>query len=220
VLSDEPEGAGREASAVVEFVLMSEETSARVFLATGISPTATGALAALQGALRARAPAGLFRFVEPAEAHVTLRFLGQRSPSEQSRVAAAAASAARASEPFTLAFGGLGVFPDERRPHTLWMALTQGRAEVVALAARLQAELELVGVAPEERPFVPHLTVARIKQRLPAGMVKALLAATSESPVSERVDSFSLMESRAVAGQVRYLPLRTFSLETACTPSK
>jgi 2'-5' RNA ligase len=97
----------------------------------------------------------------------------------------------------------------------------------------LDAELGGAGFEPEGRPFVPHLTVARIKYRPPPGMVKKLLAGEIDesgapldrgSPGIEsellRVDSFALMESRAGGSGVRYVPLHVFRLENACTPSK
>jgi 2'-5' RNA ligase len=147
-----------------------------------------------------------------------LQFLGQRTPDEQRRIVDAAAIAARRAAPFALGLAGLGVFPDEHRPHTLWMGLTQGRAAVMALAGHLQTELAGAGFPPEARPFAPHLTLARIKQRPPPGLVTTLLGAETEAIGAERTATFSLMESRAGGGGVRYVALRTFRLENACTP--
>src|SRR5687767_12789823 len=144
---------------------MEEGRSARVFLAVGVSIDVADAVTRLQSALVQGAPAGLFRFGHAEQSHVTLRFLGQRSGEEQERIVHAAAAVARASSPFSVAFGGLGVFPDARRPHTLWLGLTEGSAALVELAARLEAALGEAGFAPEGRPFVPHLTLARIKRR-------------------------------------------------------
>jgi 2'-5' RNA ligase len=199
---------------------MDEERSARVFLAVGISAAIAAVVARVQTALGAVAPAGLFRLVDPGQMHVTLQFLGQRTPEEQRRIVGAAAAVAPTVAPFALAFEGLGVFPDERRPHTLWMGLTRGRAEIVALAARLQTELAAAGFAPEARPFAPHLTLARIKQRPAPGLITKLHAAEIERAGPERVDSFALMESRVTSAGVRYLPLRNLRLEGACTPSE
>ena len=166
------------------------------------------------------APAGLFRFGDPDQTHVTLRFLGQRSSEEQGRIAAAATAAASRKVPFELVFGGLGVFPDERRPHTLWLGLKRGRSEVAALAARLTEALQDVGFPPESRSFAPHLTLARIRRRPPPGLMTRVLGSEVEGTAVLRVESFFLMESRTAGGGVRYVPLRTFRLENACTPSE
>jgi 2'-5' RNA ligase len=197
-----------------------QEGSARVFLAVGVSVDVAAAITRLQSTLGKGAPTGLFRFVDGGQAHVTLRFLGQRSSDEQERAARAAAAAAKGSAPFAVAFGGLGVFPDARRPHTLWLGLTQGKSALIGLAARLENALGAEGFAPEGRPYVPHLTLARIKHRPPPVFMKELLALGIEPTSPQPVDSFALMESRATGGQVRYLPLRVFRLESACMPFK
>jgi RNA 2',3'-cyclic 3'-phosphodiesterase len=207
---------------------MDEGRSARVFLAVGVSKTIADRVAELERRIRRGAPARLFRFVDAEQAHVTLKFFGQRSKSEQLRIAGAAAVVAQRESPFTIAFGGLGVFPDERRPHTLWMGLAHGKSDLVALAARLETELARAGFPPEERPYVPHLTVARVKFRPPPGLVKKLLAgeidesgaAPDVETGAQQVDSFALMESRPGGGGVRYVPRQIFRLEKACTPSK
>jgi len=208
---------------------MQEGRTARVFLAVGISPAIAGVVEALARAIGRGAPAGLFRFVDAGQAHITLRFLGQRSDEEQTRIVRCAAAVARGVSPFSFAVGGLGVFPDERRPHTLWVGLTKGRPELIALAARLDTELDRAGFAPDGRPYVPHLTLARIKQRPPSGLMRKVLQGEIEggggafamgSTPPQSVESFAMMESRASPGGVRYVPLEIFRLETACTPSK
>ena len=73
---------------------MEEGLSARVFLAVGVSAEIAAAIARLQRALGRVAPAGLFRFVDAEQAHVTLRFLGQRSVDEQAHIAEAATAVA------------------------------------------------------------------------------------------------------------------------------
>ena len=204
---------------MVESEAMDEERSARVFLAVAISKEQSRALAGLQSEIRRNAPAGLYRFVEADQAHVTLQFLGQRSPDEQALIVRAATAAAEGVTTFDLAFGGLGVFPDERRPNVLWMGLTEGKPELVALAVRVAARLRAEGFVLEERPFVPHLTLARVKARPAPGTINTLLARGASPTCVHRVTSFALMESRSTSAGVRYVALRDFPLETPCTPS-
>jgi 2'-5' RNA ligase len=196
---------------------MEEGRSARVFLAVNISSENAHIVAERQTALGRSIPAGLFRFGDAEQAHVTLRFLGQRTDDEQASIARASTEVAARIAPFTLAFGGLGFFPDARRPHTFWMGVAEGRAELARLASDLETALAVAGFAPEGRPYVPHLTLARVKGRLPAGLAKRLLQAGAEPTSPQKVDSFALMESRATPRGVRYVPLQVFRLESACT---
>jgi 2'-5' RNA ligase len=144
----------------------------------------------------------------------------QRSRQEQELIVQAAATAAAETAAFALAFGALGVFPDERRPHTLWMGLTEGRGAMVLLAKRLENELAKLGFAAEDRPYTPHLTLARIKRRPPPDLMKNLLASDVPPMAITKVETFALMESRPAGPAVRYVPLTTFRLESPCTPSK
>jgi len=188
-----------------------------VFLAIGLSAEVVAMVARLQGVLAQGALAGVFRFVDPEQAHVTLRFLGQQSGGAQVRIVSAAAAVAARAAPFSVAFGGLGVFPDERRPNILWLGLTEGRAALIALGAELETALGDEGFAAEGRPFVPHLTLARVDRRPSLGMMKNLLGVALAPKRALLVDRFMLMESRSTSKGVRYLPLQIFRLESECT---
>ena len=66
---------------------------------------------------------------------------------------------------------GLGSFPGGSRPaRVVWAGITDGAAEVRALAAALEAALAPLGVEPERRAYTPHITLGRFRQprRLPA----------------------------------------------------
>lgn len=62
-----------------------------------------------------------------------------------------------------LTLAGLGLFPERGAPGVVWVGVDQGREELQALHRDLESELETAGFAPEERPFTPHLTLARLR---------------------------------------------------------
>jgi 2'-5' RNA ligase len=66
---------------------------------------------------------------------------------------------------FTVAVEGLGVFPDVRAPRVLWVGLADQGEALRRLAADVETALEAIGFAAETKPFHPHLTLARIKER-------------------------------------------------------
>ena len=193
---------------------------ARLFFAVGVSPEVASALRSLVSKLRGGAGAEGLRFVDVDKAHFTLRFLGEQGPERQAAALRAGKFAAAEMDAFDLAIGTLGVFPDERRPHTVWAGATNGASRLAELARRLEQRLVLEGFPDETRPFVPHLTVARVKRRPRADALRALLARQPDTVASQRVESFALMESAPDGGGVRYIPLETFPLEIPCTPSK
>ena len=74
--------------------------------------------------------------------------------------------AGRQFSPFLVSAEGLGVFPDLRAPRILWVGLHgEQQAGLIRVAAEVDRALTGVGFTPELRPFSPHLTLARIKER-------------------------------------------------------
>jgi RNA 2',3'-cyclic 3'-phosphodiesterase len=197
-----------------------EVPMARLFFAVGVSPGVVSALELFGAEVKNSRIAGWLRFVDANQAHYTLRFLGEVSPSRRLDAVRAGRAAADGATPFDVSLEGLGVFPDERRPHTLWIGAGVGAPELSALASRLERELAEVGFAKETRPFVPHLTLARVKDGPPSSAVRALLTEPRGTLAALHVERFMLMESRPGASGVRYVCLETFSLEDTCTPSK
>jgi 2'-5' RNA ligase len=193
---------------------------ARLFFAVEVPPDLAEALRIVQAKLERHFAAPAFKMVRPEQAHCTLRFLGELSAERQIAAARAGQAAAVRASPFDFAVETLGVFPDDRRAHTLWIGAAAGANELIALAASLDASLADEGFAPEARPFVPHLTLARIKSRIAAATLRALLQDEHATAGALRVESFSLMESRSGKDGVEYVRRATFRLERPCMPSR
>ena len=98
-----------------------------------------------------------------AAEHITLRFLGEVDEARVPEISAALEGVAARSAPFGLTLAGVGGFPDLARPRIVFGDVTEGRSEVVRLAADVQAALDAIGFPPEGRPFVPHATLLRVR---------------------------------------------------------
>lgn len=132
----------------------------RLFLALELPEPLRAALQALQARLR-QAEAG-WRWVRPESVHLTLRFLGEVDPGRLPELSARWGRAATSGRPTVVEAGGLGTFPPRGRPRVLWIGLRDlGESGLAALAASLELEARSAGFPPEERPFAPHLTLAR-----------------------------------------------------------
>ena len=135
----------------------------RTFIAIELPERTVERLAAIQEELkqsRARV-----RWVKPGSIHLTLKFLGNVHPEQVDDIAATAARVVRDEQPLTLCAGGLGAFPSQRKPRVIWVGL-QGQVERLGrIQARLEKALQPLGFAPGKRPFRPHLTLGRIKDR-------------------------------------------------------
>ena len=63
--------------------------------------------------------------------------------------------------PFTVTLGGAGAFPSARRATVLWLGVSTGAEELGALAGAITAATAPLGFVADDRPFRPHLTLAR-----------------------------------------------------------
>jgi 2'-5' RNA ligase len=148
------------------------ERSARLFVALDLPAPALDALVAWRRPPLARDPA--LRGVAREGLHVTLCFLGDRpEPAIAPLGEAVEACAARAGSLSGLALGAPLWLP-RRRPRVLAVAIDDRHGQLGALQARL---MELLGAralyAPDPaeatRPYLPHVTVARVRSREPVG---------------------------------------------------
>jgi 2'-5' RNA ligase len=134
------------------------------------------------------------RWQTDAQLHLTLRFIGDVDRHRAQDIAAALGQVR--APPFTLALGAPGVFETRGVIDTLWVGVTP-HAAVKALAQRIDQALVRVGIAPEARAFLPHITLARLGRG--AGPVDAALAQVLPA-LSFDVDGFALFESTLGAG--------------------
>lgn len=145
----------------------------------------------------------------PAERmHLTLRFLGHRPDARAEAIIDRLVTFAAA--PVPIRTGDLVRLPSARRPRVLAVRLEENAA-LVDLTARLGATLAKVGVPPDDRPLLPHVTLARFKTTDPAALRKAL----RETPPPEAAGTattVSLVHSERNADGSLYTPVVSVDL--------
>jgi 2'-5' RNA ligase len=148
------------------------------------------------------------RWVRLDGLHLTLRFLGPTADDAIAGVAAAVDRAAAALPPFEVAIGGAGAFPSVARPRALWLAVTAGVTELDTAARTLDDRLAEVGWARDDRPYRPHLTLARSDGvRTGPDVAKRLIDAATTFEARFRAESVILFESISGGGPARYEPV-------------
>jgi RNA 2',3'-cyclic 3'-phosphodiesterase len=182
----------------------------RAFVAVDLAEDVRTALAREQARFKAVcAPNRDIRWTRPEGLHLTLKFLGSIE-TERVRPVIAALQALEPFAPFMVEVRGFGFFPDARRPRVFWVGLEASSA-LGELAVRVETALEPLGVERENRPFKPHLTLARFDRPLtPSALTAALNESTVESFGSFEVTEFFLFESRIRSGGAEYFKLERF----------
>jgi len=137
------------------------EETFRAFVAIEISDEARKGIAGFQTRL-ARVASGT-RWVPPRNVHLTLAFLGDISAETGEGLCRALDEVASSSSPFSFEVAGTGVFGKRGAPRIVWAGVRGDVSRLRALHARLTARLADLGLRSDDRPFAPHLTVARIR---------------------------------------------------------
>jgi len=181
--------------------------TANAFLAVDLTDTERHDLAsALDRASPGRPLPG--RRQAPEAWHITLRFLGALDPSALDVVVHEADEAIDAPTGRVVS-SGLGAFPRPGKASVLYAAIVDREGLLGHLAAQCEAASVDAGLEPEGRPFVPHVTLSRMRPTVDA---RALLASFGEFSVPIAVSEVVLMQSTVTRGNMRYRTVERFPL--------
>src|SRR5579862_7729681 len=135
------------------------------------------------------------RFVRPEKLHLTAAFLGEVDE-PQIEALSEALGAIREPVGFELEIGGLGGFPDLQRPKVLWIGVRDPSGCFAELPVRVADSAKPFARDLDDKPIIPHLTLARISPgSKEVGRIAQRLGI--ENPeVCVRVESFSLIWSK------------------------
>jgi 2'-5' RNA ligase len=127
--------------------------------------------------------------------HLTLRFIGEVTDERAGEILGALRDSI-AMAPFDLAWQDLGAFPKTGPPRVLWAGIVRGRDEVLELERTVSARLEPLGLEPEDRPYAPHLTLARVRDARGLRAAPLFEGIAQQSLGTTRVDAITLFQSR------------------------
>lgn len=101
------------------------------------------------------------KLVEPKNIHMTLRFLGNITPSTVEKIFEEMKKVQ--FTPFDVRLHSVGAFPNPRYPRVVWAGITQGADQLRSIFEQLEPKLLGLGFAPDPKGFSPHLTIARVR---------------------------------------------------------
>jgi RNA 2',3'-cyclic 3'-phosphodiesterase len=140
--------------------------------------------------------------------HITTKFIGEWPETKLDEMKRALA-AVKAAGSIDIAIRGIGWFPNAQNPRVLWAGV-EADDKLAQLAQATEAAVEALGVEKEDRAYSPHLTLARIRGRVPLDKLRgAIDALPSMEFGSFRASAFCLYLSAAG----RYTRLAEFSCE-------
>jgi 2'-5' RNA ligase len=186
-------------------------------VAIELPPEVRAALAETMGELQAAGIDQGVRWVRPEGIHLTLKFLGATDEEDLPAINTALRTAVRDIAPFEVRPEGLGSFGGPRNLRVIWVGVAGDTAGLAGLAEAVDVALSRLRFPRDERAFNAHLTLARVREELPAAERARIhgIVARLEAPAfpGVRVTQVSLMESTLQRGGAVYRALATYALE-------
>ena len=154
-------------------------------------------------ALRAVAPRA--RWAPAAQMHLTIAFLGERPETIVPPLTSGLDAITVTSPPLSLAVQGIGAFPTWRHARIVWIGVEQS-PPLMGLAEAIARTCRDLGMPGEDRPFHPHITLARLDDRVSSHHTRELERVARD--VTDRtvatVDSVDLMASTLGPGAAKH----------------
>lgn len=182
-----------------------------VFPAPPVSEAMAQRISAWKAGIRERG----VKWVDGPRLHATLCFLGSVPVETVPSLIASLRDVCRGRRPIPIELAGLGCFPIPRRPRVLWAGMG---GDLEALASLQKAVRRACGPfvqKPDDKPFAPHLTLARVKDgnaEVAAELGRLLGVESATSFGSWTAVDFRLMRSELGGDRSRYDVVESFAL--------
>jgi len=173
---------------------------ARVFVAVDVGDAVrrevTRVVTTLSSQLEAVKKPPRVTWVKPAALHVTIRFIGEVDQADVERLQTVLAPPIPVA-PFTLDWRGIGTFPSKKNPRALWLGVIDGAAPLAEVEAEVSRRLASERWTEiEDRAFLPHLTIGRVKMAGEGIDWPKLLQGAEVKRTSSIVDRVTLYRSQ------------------------
>jgi len=182
----------------------------RTFIALKLSQQIRNEIAELQKNLRNHYQEGV-KWIEPKNLHITLIFIGETSDSERQIISNSISEITHQFPPLFLQSNQLEFIP-RVKPHILWLKLFPLNSQAKSLYYELAKSLLYKGIRLDLHKPVFHITLARIKKRLPDINPNSFL--TTEL-INRKIEilELALMQSKLSSAGANYFQLENFSLD-------
>ena len=197
----------------------------RIFIGIDLDPEVRARIERFLEGVEGFAPEA--RWMRPESLHITVKFIGEQPPE---RVEAITERLRRLeSSAFEIRAGGYGFFPTAKAPRVFWIGIHAGQ-QLAELAGSIDIATAELGVPREDRPYSPHLTLARAGAGRRSGspkwrngdgpnatfaVLEKRLAAMGELDFGTMTaNEFILYQSQLSPAGSKYTRLQRFSMKT------
>ncbi len=157
---------------------------------------------------------GDLKAVERENIHLTLKFLGNVSPSKLQQTKTALDRVKFA--PFKMEIKGAGAFPSLARMNVIWVGIEEGWTQVQQIYEQTESFLGDLGFRREARAFSPHITVARVRSGRRSDEIASVLRKLEDKSFGAFLaESVRLKQSTLLSSGPEYSTLFEVKAQTA-----
>ena len=179
----------------------------RIFSAFQISPEVAAEAKRIQSKLRENWPGTQLRFTASEAQHVTLNFFGEVNAGELEKITEATRSAANETPAFNFELQNVVGLPSSNQARSIVISLQEADTNYsIRLYNSMRQKLSAQNVLTPDRPWTPHLTLARVKSTEPLAISPQIIAVKK---ITWRVASVDIIESKLTANGSEYSTLAT-----------
>jgi 2'-5' RNA ligase len=175
----------------------------RLFVGLEVPDVVASRLSMLRGGLPGA------RWIDSSDYHVTLRFIGDIDRRLANSIDEELSELYH--EPIRIRLTGLGVFGGDK-PHTLYAGIEASRP-LVGLQADSERCLRRLGLPPEQRKFIPHVTLARLRGTSTLDLADYLTAFGMMRGIEFTAEQFALFSARDSVGGGPYIVEAAYPLQ-------
>lgn len=146
------------------------------------------------------------KWEKPEKLHITLKFIGNVEQARVQEISLLIEDLVAKYSPFKTMLCEFGGFPRLNRPRVLYVGLSQNK-QLANFHRELDRGLSNIGFEREERKFIPHITIGRVKKRI--GFKKA----SEISKMAFAIDQVGIIKSELRREGSVYTPLTIFKLD-------
>jgi 2'-5' RNA ligase len=153
-------------------------------------------------------------WVRPGNIHLTLKFLGNTEPAKIPQIVEIMNTCVKSIAPFSLSLTEVGGFPNLNRPRVLWVGLVDSQGSLVSAQKNIDRKLSCLGYDTDNKPFSPHLTLARIKSpKSGLGIKEKIANLPNEDKKPFSVKSINLYKSELTPQGAIYTSVHEFNIK-------
>jgi RNA 2',3'-cyclic 3'-phosphodiesterase len=182
----------------------------RTFIAIELPQEIKDTLGRLQQKLKA---AGAdVKWVEPANIHLTLKFLGEIDEPAKERISVSLEKICRSRPTFNISLSSCGAFPSIDSPRVIWAGIKEGDSQIKQIALDIEDALAQIGLPKEDRDFSSHITLGRTRSSKNRRQLSELLSSLKPLEGSFPAAKITLYKSSLTPRGPVYEILQEFQL--------